>query len=79
MILTLPLGNLALSIVSFSEDSNAPAERNHSAVWFKVDELWKTDDGSWAATDVLSAQDSVWTFTIPAKLKAGQYIIRHEM
>lgn len=62
------------------DDTNITAwQPGTDAVWFKIDELGKTDDGLWAATDVLSAQDSVWTFTIPAKLKAGQYIIRHEI
>lgn len=50
-----------------------------SAVWFKVAESGKTADGKWAATDLLTASGSVYTFTIPPKLKAGQYIIRHEM
>lgn len=48
-------------------------------MWFKVDESGKTADGLWAATDLLTASNSVYTFTIPPKLKAGQYIIRHEM
>lgn len=50
-----------------------------SAVWFKVHQLGKTSDGKWAATDLLTASKSIYTFTIPAKLKAGQYLIRHEM
>ncbi|KAI0769358.1 glycoside hydrolase family 61 protein [Trametes elegans] len=49
------------------------------AVWFKIDEAGKTADGKWAATDILSADDSIWTITIPPKLKAGQYLIRHEI
>ena len=50
-----------------------------SAVWFKVAEEGKTSDGEWAATDLLAASDSIYTFTIPPKLKPGQYIVRHEM
>ncbi|TFK66850.1 glycoside hydrolase family 61 protein [Pluteus cervinus] len=50
-----------------------------SAVWFKVAQTGKTADGKWAATDLLTASNSVYTFTIPSKLKAGQYIIRHEI
>ncbi|KAF8990714.1 glycoside hydrolase family 61 protein F [Cyathus striatus] len=50
-----------------------------SAVWFKVAESGKTSDGKWAATDLLTASNSIYTFTIPAKLKPGQYIIRHEI
>ncbi|KAL1709734.1 glycoside hydrolase family 61 protein, partial [Schizophyllum commune] len=54
-------------------------EPGTDAVWFKVDELGKTSDGKWAATDILSENNSIYTFTIPASLKAGQYIIRHEI
>ena len=49
------------------------------AVWFKVAESGKTADGLWAATDILTENNSIYTFTIPATLKPGQYIIRHEM
>ncbi|TRM56411.1 glycoside hydrolase family 61 protein [Schizophyllum amplum] len=54
-------------------------EPGTDAVWFKVDEVGKTADGLWAATDLLLASDSIYTFTIPASLQAGQYIIRHEI
>ncbi|KAJ6564991.1 glycoside hydrolase family 61 protein [Mycena vulgaris] len=50
-----------------------------SAVWFKVAQTGKTAAGLWAATSLLTASNSVYSFTIPAKLKAGQYIIRHEI
>lgn len=50
-----------------------------SAVWFKIAESGKTADGKWAATDLLTATNSIYTFTIPPKLQPGQYIIRHEM
>ncbi|KAF5327823.1 hypothetical protein D9619_005079 [Psilocybe cf. subviscida] len=50
-----------------------------SVVWFKVAQSGKTSDGKWAATDLLTASKSIYTFTIPPKLKAGQYIIRHEI
>ncbi|THH16965.1 hypothetical protein EW146_g3769 [Bondarzewia mesenterica] len=50
-----------------------------SAVWFKVAELGKTTDGEWAATDILSANNSTYTFTIPSSLQAGQYLVRHEI
>ncbi|KAF8884525.1 glycoside hydrolase family 61 protein F [Infundibulicybe gibba] len=50
-----------------------------SAVWFKVAEAGKTPDGKWASTDLLSASNNIYTFTIPPKLMAGQYIIRHEI
>jgi hypothetical protein len=48
-------------------------------VWFKVAETGKTADGKWAATDLLTASNSIYTFTVPTNLKPGQYIIRHEM
>ncbi|KAJ7135654.1 glycoside hydrolase [Mycena epipterygia] len=50
-----------------------------SAVWFKVAQSGKTAAGLWASTDLLTASNSIYSFTIPAKLKPGQYIIRHEM
>ncbi|KAG6918732.1 hypothetical protein DXG01_012217 [Tephrocybe rancida] len=50
-----------------------------SAVWFKVAESGKDSSGRWAATDLLTASSGVYTFTIPPKLKAGQYIIRNEL
>lgn len=50
-----------------------------SAVWFKVAEAGKTSAGLWASTDLLTASGSTYTFTIPKTLKAGQYLVRHEM
>ncbi|KAK0451202.1 glycoside hydrolase family 61 protein F [Desarmillaria tabescens] len=74
------MGPIITYMARAPDDTDITAwEPGTDAVWFKVDELGKTDDGLWAATDVLSAQDSVWTFTIPASLKPGQYIIRHEI
>ncbi|KDN38547.1 hypothetical protein RSAG8_09436, partial [Rhizoctonia solani AG-8 WAC10335] len=49
-----------------------------SAVWFKIDEQGLSN-GKWAATDVLTENKSIYTFKIPASLKAGQYLIRHEI
>ncbi|KAJ6476885.1 glycoside hydrolase family 61 protein [Mycena sanguinolenta] len=51
----------------------------NAAVWFKVAESGKTAAGLWASTDLLTASNSIYSFTIPAKLKPGQYIIRHEI
>ncbi|KAB5590486.1 Polysaccharide monooxygenase [Ceratobasidium theobromae] len=49
------------------------------AVWFKVAEQG-LENGKWAATDILTGENnSIYTFTIPPTLKAGQYIIRHEI
>ncbi|KAG6844786.1 hypothetical protein H0H87_003715 [Tephrocybe sp. NHM501043] len=50
-----------------------------SAVWFKVAESGKDSSGLWAATDLLAASGGVYTFTIPPKLKPGQYLIRNEL
>lgn len=49
------------------------------AVWFKVAEAGKTADGLWASTDILTENDSIYTFTVPATLQPGHYIVRHEM
>lgn len=51
----------------------------NTAVWFKVAQTGKSSDGKWASTDVLFANNMTYSFTIPAKLKPGQYIIRHEI
>ncbi|KAJ3574983.1 hypothetical protein NP233_g1403 [Leucocoprinus birnbaumii] len=50
-----------------------------SAVWFKVHQVGKDSSGKWAAADILNANNGIYTFTIPKNLKAGQYIIRHEI
>ncbi|QRV97102.1 glycoside hydrolase family 61 protein [Ceratobasidium sp. AG-Ba] len=49
-----------------------------SAVWFKVAEQGLVN-GKWAASELLLANKGIYTFTIPASLKAGQYLIRHEI
>ncbi|QRW23894.1 glycoside hydrolase family 61 protein [Rhizoctonia solani] len=49
-----------------------------SAVWFKIDESGLSN-GKWAATDILTENKSIYTFKVPASLKAGQYLIRHEI
>ncbi|TFK47442.1 beta-1,4-endoglucanase [Heliocybe sulcata] len=49
-----------------------------SSIWFKIDQAGYSN-GEWAATDVLSAQNSTWTVTIPSSLAPGQYIVRHEI
>lgn len=50
-----------------------------SAVWFKVHQVGKDSSGKWAAADTLNANNGIYTFTIPKNLKAGQYVIRHEI
>ncbi|KAF8745666.1 Glycoside hydrolase, partial [Rhizoctonia solani] len=49
-----------------------------SAVWFKVAEQGLVN-GKWAATDILKANNWVYSFKIPASLAPGQYIVRHEL
>ena len=51
----------------------------YSAVWFKVAEAGKDSSGKWAAAEKLLASNGIYSFKIPPKLQAGQYIIRHEM
>ncbi|PPQ99263.1 hypothetical protein CVT24_009308 [Panaeolus cyanescens] len=51
----------------------------NSAVWFKIDQQGKDSSGKWAATDHLIPAKGVYSFTIPPKLRPGQYIIRHEI
>jgi len=50
-----------------------------SAVWFKVAQAGKNSDGTWASVQGLTATNSIYTFTVPKTLKAGQYIVRHEI
>ncbi|KAH7326791.1 beta-1,4-endoglucanase [Rhizoctonia solani] len=47
-------------------------------VWFKIDEAG-LENGKWAGTDILLAQNGLWTVKIPENLQPGQYIIRHEI
>ncbi|KAF9461354.1 glycoside hydrolase family 61 protein [Collybia nuda] len=50
-----------------------------SAVWFKIDEVAKTANGTWATINLFTNLKGIYNFTIPANLKPGQYIIRHEI
>lgn len=50
------------------------------AQWFKIDEAGWTKEDGWAGTDVLTNKlNSIWPVQIPANLKAGQYLLRHEI
>ncbi|KZT30031.1 lytic polysaccharide monooxygenase [Neolentinus lepideus HHB14362 ss-1] len=62
------------STTNITEDSPTGSD----VIWFKIDEAGY-EDGKWAATEILSSQNSTWTVTIPSALKAGQYLIRHEI
>jgi cellulase len=53
--------------------------------WFKIDHLGQLkpsteggQPGRWA-DDILFDNDLTWTVTIPKELKAGNYILRHEL
>ncbi|KAF2188733.1 lytic polysaccharide monooxygenase [Zopfia rhizophila CBS 207.26] len=47
--------------------------------WFKVDEMgWDATTEAWA-TQVLFDQKFRWTFTVPACLTPGEYLVRHEI
>ena len=46
--------------------------------WFKIDHAGFLGDGKWAS-DTFMKQNNTWTVTIPQKLKAGAYLLRHEL
>ncbi|OSD06900.1 lytic polysaccharide monooxygenase [Trametes coccinea BRFM310] len=48
-----------------------------SAKWFKIDAAGYTN-GKWAATQLID-NGYKWTSVIPSQLKAGQYLVRHEI
>jgi hypothetical protein len=49
----------------------------NAAVWFKVHHAG-FENGQWAAIKLI-ADGGNYSFTIPASLAPGQYIIRHEI
>lgn len=50
-----------------------------SAVWFKIDEIGRTGTTDvWGDTPLMTAP-SQYTYTIPSCIKAGYYIVRHEI
>lgn len=67
-----------LGKVPSSTDVTKYSPTGSDVIWFKIDEGGYSN-GKWAATDVLSAQNSTWTVTIPSSLAPGQYIVRHEI
>ncbi|EMD35749.1 glycoside hydrolase family 61 protein [Gelatoporia subvermispora B] len=49
-----------------------------NAKWFKIDEVGKKSDGTtWVQQDIMNGAN--FTVNLPATLKAGQYLIRHEI
>lgn len=46
--------------------------------WFKIDHAGLNPDGTWIS-DTIIANNNTWTVTIPKELKAGQYLMRHEL
>lgn len=56
-----------------------------SLKWFKIKELGQLEAGAGSgqvgkwADDLLLENDLTWTTTIPASLKPGNYVLRHEL
>ncbi|MCJ1442924.1 MAG: Esterase/lipase/thioesterase [Stictis urceolatum] len=50
-----------------------------SAVWFKIHEAGKDSSGTWATEPLETNPATPFKFTIPATLKPGNYLIRHEI
>ncbi|KAF9813963.1 hypothetical protein IEO21_05399 [Rhodonia placenta] len=48
-----------------------------SANWFKIDELGQMSNGSWYQLDIMNGDS--YTITLPKSIKAGGYLIRHEI
>lgn len=48
-------------------------------VWFKIAQDGKHADGTWGATPLMKEDNAGYTYTIPACLKAGHYLVRHEI
>lgn len=46
--------------------------------WFKIDEAGLYSDGTWAS-DKLIADGNTWTLSLPSSIKAGNYVLRHEL
>jgi len=46
--------------------------------WFKINEAGLYSDGTWAS-DKLIADDNTWTLSLPSSIKAGNYVMRHEL
>ena len=52
---------------------------NKTAVWFKIAEDGKHSDGTWGVTPLTKSGNSGYTYQIPECLKAGHYLVRHEL
>ncbi|KAI0358477.1 hypothetical protein OH77DRAFT_1397441 [Trametes cingulata] len=48
-----------------------------NAKWFKIDAAGYSN-GKWAATQLIE-NGNQWTSTVPKELKAGEYLVRHEI
>jgi hypothetical protein len=63
----------------------APYEGDISTVdvtklkFFKIAEMGLLEDGVTWATNVLTANENVTAVTIPHDIKAGNYLVRHEL
>ncbi|OCH91552.1 hypothetical protein OBBRIDRAFT_519691 [Obba rivulosa] len=47
------------------------------AKWFKISEVGKQSNGTWVQQNIMNGAN--FTLNLPATLKAGQYLIRHEI
>ena len=53
---------------------------NATAVWFKIAEHGRDANGkTWGDTELMTAGNAGYTYTIPECLKAGYYLVRHEI
>lgn len=52
---------------------------NKSAVWFKIAQDGKHSDGTWGVTPLTKNGNAGYDYTIPQCLKAGHYLVRHEL
>lgn len=51
-----------------------------SAVWFKVHQQGRQGtSNSWAASPLMVPGNAGYSYTIPSCLKAGNYLVRHEL
>ncbi|OBZ72739.1 putative endo-beta-1,4-glucanase D [Grifola frondosa] len=48
-----------------------------NATWFKIDEAGKKSDGNWTQYDLYEGKS--YSITLPPKIPAGDYLIRHEI
>ena len=58
--------------------SSGCASFDHSnAKWFKIEQYGLRTDGTWGMADLYNGKSV--TITLPTNIKAGQYLLRHEL